>query len=330
MISPERMAVFGNEHVRLERVACPSCGATDGHTISRSMDYDYFTTKQVFSVIQCAGCGLLYVNPRPALTEIDKIYPSRYSAYEFHRIKNPIIRWVRNFMQAKKAKRILRCLTKTESPVRIMDVGCGGTALLSFLHACADKPLELYGNDFSQTVLDDVKRAGFHAIPGPFESVQCEQGYFDAVVMNQVIEHLFDVRGNMKKTAELLKPGGILYIETPSDEGIDAKVWRHGDWGGYHLPRHLQLFNEKTLSRLLNEYGFVVESIEYLPSPNFWTSSLRNLLFRAGAPLWLTRRMNYRNIFYMSVFTALDVLTRPIHKTSNMRIIARKVREDRY
>lgn len=316
--------MFPDVSIAVEEVSCPGCGSTRSCLWTESRDYDYFTTGMAFQVARCQDCGLLYVDPRPKLSEIEKIYPQEYSAYHFDKIGNPLIRRARGFMQSGKARRILRCLDPRAERPRIVDVGCGAPALLSLLDQAAPGRLELYGNDFSPEMLAAVERAGFKPMPGAFETVAWESGFFDAVVMNQVIEHLFDVPGNLRKTFDLLKPGGVLFIETPSSEGLDARLFSRNHWGGYHLPRHLQIFDSATISRTLERYGFLVEKIEYLPSPNFWTSSVRNLLIRCGVPRSLTRRMNYRSVVCMGLFTSLDLVLRPFFKTSNMRVIVRK------
>ena len=316
--------IFNKQEITLENVSCPNCRSCASTEITRTNDYDYFTTDLTFTIVSCSNCGLLYVNPRPKLSEAGKIYPCEYSAYHFDKISNPVIKKARYLMQQKKAKRILDCIRSSDQAIRIVDVGCGSPALLNLLKESSPVKLELYGNDFNQDILETVKKAGFHALDGAFENFQWREAFFDIVVMNQVIEHLFDVSGNLKKTFELLKDNGIVFIETPSDEGLDAKIFRHNHWGGYHIPRHLQIYNSKTIRNALEKHGFIVEEIKYLPSPNFWTSSVRNFLFRKGVPYALTKQMNYKNIGCMLTFSIIDTITKAFHPTSNMRVIARR------
>jgi len=320
----EEQAMFIGQTIQTEDVDCPGCGGSHYNTITRTYDYDYFTTDIPFTVVRCRSCDLLYLNPRPLLSEISKIYPKEYSAYHFNNIRNPIIRKARNYMQSRKARRILNYISASSESPCILDVGCGSPALLSLIHHASSKPIELYGNDFNPDIMRDVREAGFKTVDGNLENVDWQEKFFDVIVMNQVIEHLFDVTTVLRKIHQLLKDGGILFIETPSDEGIDAHLFSHYHWGGYHVPRHLLIFNPKTIDKTLRRCGFVVDKVEYNPSPNFWTSSLRNLLIRKGFPSFITQRMNYKNIAFMMFFTVIDVLSKFFHPTSNMRIIARK------
>lgn len=316
--------IFCKQTIELENISCPACRSGASSMLTRTMDYDYFTTDLSFAIVRCSDCGLVYTNPRPKLSQAGKIYPPEYSAYHFDKMPNSIIKKARNFMQQGKAKRILKCIQGGSGPARIMDVGCGGPTLLNLLKDVAKTDLDLYGNDFSEKALEAVKGAGFNPVCGPFEDIQWQDDFFDVIVMNQVIEHLFDLSGNLDKASRLLKDGGTLFIETPSVDGIDAKLFRFNHWGGYHSPRHLQLFNAKTIRKTLEHHGFVIEAIEYLPSPNFWTSSVRNFLFRKGVPYALTKRMNYKNVVFMAVFSIIDTVTKQFHPTSNMRVIARR------
>lgn len=322
--SSTESAPFLKDPIATEQVLCPGCGGSAFERITESRDYDYFTTDNLFTIVRCSACSLLYLNPRPCLSELSRIYPDEYSAYHFSNIKNPLIRKARNLMQSKKAYRILKCIEDSTDIPRILDVGCGSPALLNLLRDSSRKKIDLYGNDFNPEIIKSIREAGFEAVEGNFESVIWPKEFFDVIVMNQVIEHLFDVAGVLKKIHELLKDNGTLFIETPSEEGLDARVFRHNHWGGYHVPRHLAIFNPRTIESTLSRCGFTVSRIEYNPSPNFWTSSVRNMLIRKGFPRFITRKMNYKNVLCMTAFTLLDTLTKTIHPTSNMRVLATK------
>lgn len=313
-----------SDNILLEDVPCPVCASWERSECTTSMDFDYWTTRHVFNIVLCNVCGLYYVSPRPAISEIEKIYPADYSGYQFSRIRNPIIRKGRAFMQKKKALRILDKVSKDVANPRIVDVGCGNPVLLELIREHDQRGAQLYGNDFSKETLEHIRSAGFIPLAGAFEELRWEEDFFDVIVMNQVLEHFFDIQAVLAKSRQLLKPGGALFIETPSSEGLDARIFRRKWWGGYHIPRHLQIFSLSSIRFALRNHGLEIESVAYVPSPNFWTHSLRNLLIQAGAPQFLTRRMNYKCVPCMAFFTLLDLVTKPWHPTSNMRVIARK------
>jgi hypothetical protein len=70
--------------------------------------------------------------------------------------------------------------------------------------------------------------------------------------------------GAVSRLAGLLEDGGYLFIETPSIDGLDRRLFGRGYWGGYHIPRHFWLFNEESLERLLKTAGLEMKEIRYL------------------------------------------------------------------
>jgi len=93
--------------------------------------------------------------------------------------------------------------------------------------------------------LDDVHT-------GLIEDVDFEGKQFDVISMQHVIEHIYEPAATMQEILKLLKPGGILYLETPDIESGSAK--RDGkDWLHIKIPEHVLYFSESTLKLLLGE-----------------------------------------------------------------------------
>lgn len=78
---------------------------------------------------------------------------------------------------------------------------------------------------------------------------------FDVIIMNHVIEHLNDPIEVLEQCHALLKPGGQLWIETPNIDSFDYGRYKH-NWRGLVAPRHLVLFNQRSLSEALKRTGF--------------------------------------------------------------------------
>ena len=86
---------------------------------------------------------------------------------------------------------------------------------------------------------------------------------------------LFPILG---KLATTLKPGGIIAIETPDTDGYDRYFFSRGTWGGYYVPRHLNLYNFERLARLLTRSGLEIVRQKSLPAPIIWCYSLQAVL----------------------------------------------------
>jgi 2-polyprenyl-3-methyl-5-hydroxy-6-metoxy-1,4-benzoquinol methylase len=58
------------------------------------------------------------------------------------------------------------------------------------------------------------------------QSTRFAPASFDVVAMIDVIEHLSDPAAAIRRAAELLRPGGVLYLVTPDIDSLSAKVLR--------------------------------------------------------------------------------------------------------
>jgi 2-polyprenyl-3-methyl-5-hydroxy-6-metoxy-1,4-benzoquinol methylase len=98
-----------------------------------------------------------------------------------------------------------------------------------------------------------------HAAPvfeGSAEALppQLARGHFDAVMFKQVLEHLVDPVAALRNAAELLKPGGTMFVEVPNNECAIARqsglAWEHMD-----VPRHVNFFDLDSLQAALERAG---------------------------------------------------------------------------
>lgn len=101
------------------------------------------------------------------------------------------------------------------SPVRVLDVGCGG-GLLTF--DLCKQGWACTGLDVSDEVLDvgrqrDPERA-IDWVIGRAEQLPFPDACFDAVCIMDVLEHVFDPRQCLNEAARVLAPGGTLLLHT--------------------------------------------------------------------------------------------------------------------
>lgn len=302
-------------------VSCNLCGSTNSRMIAQGLDFEYRTVNDSFTFVQCKDCNLVYLNPRPASTELGVIYPPDYGPYHFDEVLPPLINKIRMAVQRQK----VTALKRYAHPAAVIwDVGCGGGFFLECMRAIGSPEWKLAGVDVSQAAIDKIRDKGFAGYAGRFEELTVEHGAVDVIVLNQVIEHLEDPAGVVKKAGELLRHGGFLFIETPSVEGWDARIFRARYWGGWHFPRHWTLFTQHTLGKLLEAEGFVVVDRNWLLSPTFWTQSVHHYLVDKGVPETVARFFDIKNPFVLAFFCCVELMQMAFGHTSNMRIVARK------
>ncbi len=307
--------------MKLVEVSCPICFRNSNQEIATGYDFEYATSKQEFYLRECKGCGLIYLSPRPDISELSTIYPSQYNPLHFHKIKNPVVRWGRQIIQRKKIAAIKKILPKAAN---ILDVGCGSGALLLLLRQYGSKDWQLFGNDFNSESLSNLHEMGITTFAGRFEQIDIKIK-FDLIILNQALEHMDHPSQVIKKSFEILSPGGLIFIETPSSEGIDAKLFKKRYWGGYHIPRHWTIFSKKSLSAAAKKQGFQDIQTSYLASPSFWIQSFHHYFLDKGYPGWWVKMWIFKNPVLLFFFTIIDILTILFGKTtSNMRLIAYK------
>jgi hypothetical protein len=70
-----------------------------------------------------------------------------------------------------------------------------------------------------------------------------------------VIEHVPNPLETLITASSYLKSGGIVFLQFPTVEGVEAGQFFGECWALLDLPRHLNFFGRKSLSELCNEAG---------------------------------------------------------------------------
>jgi SAM-dependent methyltransferase len=279
-------------------------------------------------MLECCDCGNIYLNPRPTAQELAVIYPPDYYAYSYETTIHPIALKAKNLLDSLKVRRWLSYLAVPVQELQFLDVGCGNGRYLRMLEEMGARRERLWGVELSGDEIAKLNDNGFHGHLGTIEEVagSLPEGSFDLIVLLQVLEHVPDPARVIELVSRLLAPGGVLIIETPNTESLDGSIFRSQYWGGYHFPRHWNLFSERTLERLAVQGQLEVKAFNYLPAHSFWIFSIHHyLLDRARMPVLAKFFNPHRNIFLLAIFTSFDILRAWLgFKTSNLQMVAQK------
>lgn len=225
--------------------ACPLCGGTRGQP--------RFAVEGCESrVVACEGCGLAWLEPLPGDEALAGYYPDAYYGDPGQKFQGLVERVVRAL-----GSRHIRFLSRgVRQGGRFLDVGCGRGVLLTEL---ADRGFETHGVERSAAAaLGADPRATIRIVSG-LEDAGYPDGFFDAVVIWHVLEHLREPVATVREMHRILAPGGKLVVAVPNFSSLQAQragaAWFHLD-----LPRHVFHFPLETLRRLLRDTGFSVES----------------------------------------------------------------------
>jgi 2-polyprenyl-3-methyl-5-hydroxy-6-metoxy-1,4-benzoquinol methylase len=142
---------------------------------------------------------------------------------------------------------------------RLLDVGCG---LGYFVQRAQAAGAEAYGCELSPVAVRYAQdRLGLRTVQlGALEHLGYRRGSFDVITLWDVIEHLRDPFPVIRCAASLLRPSGVLFIQTPN-VGFSlpfARMKRRLSVGSPDLmePRdHMNNFSRETLTELLARAG---------------------------------------------------------------------------
>ncbi|OIO35450.1 MAG: hypothetical protein AUJ74_06215 [Candidatus Omnitrophica bacterium CG1_02_44_16] len=240
-----------------------------------------FDAQDHFELYRCAECGVFFLsNVIVNDTYYKKYYPKNYynEAQELGWIKIPL-EWLNRFSFQQKESSILKCLNNKENgKLRILDVGCGRGDFLGFLNKDI---YETHGIEINPQGYAICQQKNIHVYNQGLKQIHFEDRSFDIITLWHVIEHLQAPKEMLTEIRRILKDTGVLVIATPNTASLGFKV---GQSRWFHLdsPRHIILYNQNSMKKLLDEFGFniacAVNSFFDYPLDLFW--SLRILVWK--------------------------------------------------
>jgi len=178
---------------------------------------------------------------------------------------------------------------------RVLDIGCGGGLFLSKMKEAG---ADVLGVELSDTRAHYAKtKHGFDIVKRTIEDEYWREfhGTFDVVTLWDVIEHVNYPLATLRAAAEILKPGGILLIDTPCR---DAFYHRFGEFtykiSGGKFPTflntmysakpfgHKQIFSLAEMKSALEMAGLEVVELKRFHELSFPYSFYLKKLVRSG------------------------------------------------
>jgi len=294
---------------------CPLCKGTQTDLYATSEDIEYFTSADKYRFFRCDACDVLFVSPM-LYERLNDIYPSSY--YSFKPGKAGLVQQVKEALD----RRMFRA-TLSQIPgqmLSVLDVGGGTGWLLDSIKMSDRRPMATQVVDIDPAAKGAAERAGHRYFLGPIEKFESAEK-FDLILMLNLIEHVRRPDEILGKARGLLSGDGVLLIKTPNFDALDAALFRHRSWGGYHTPRHFVLFNRDSFTRLAEAQGLQVVSFEYSQGAPFWTVSVLNELRLMGlVDISRERPSIYHPLvpLFQGLFAGFDFIRRPFSKLSQM------------
>ena len=253
---------------------CPLCGHAAYTPALTGFDCLYARAEN-FAYVRCAGCGLVYLHPRPDAARIASFYGA---AYEPHgevaadhlqaRLARPLNRFlVRHYLgaQAPRGGSPARCLARALHPLalklaltphgtcRLLDVGCGSGGWLYLHHLLG---WTATGAELSPTAAAQARSLGLTIHAGTIHDVPAE-ARCDVISFRHVLEHVPDPVASLAAARARLAPGGRILILVPNFASWGRR--RSGaHWYPLDPPRHLLQVTAATLAHAAAAAGLRV------------------------------------------------------------------------
>jgi len=151
-------------------------------------------------------------------------------------------------------------------PAKVLELGCSHGSFVALLHQAG---YDASGVEMSPWVVEFGRKTfGVPIFVGPVEALEIPPGSLDVIALMDVLEHLPDPTATMAHCLQLLKPDGLLLIQTPQfKEGMNyaALVETKGAFLEIlKADEHLYLFSDHSVIRLFQQLG--AEYIQFEPA----------------------------------------------------------------
>ncbi|HUN81271.1 MAG TPA: class I SAM-dependent methyltransferase [Phycisphaerae bacterium] len=196
-------------------------------------------------VDHCPGCGFVQVREQPTEEDLVKLYGEPY--FDRGKYSDP-------FALRKENERRLALLTGCGLPpaAKVLDAGCATGDFVAF----AQSRFDMWGLDVSEFAVEEARRkapAVAHQLHAGFvEQQNYGEAMFDAIVLWDVLEHLWDPVTVCRSLLRALRPGGFFVVSTPNIGAPVARLMKTR-WAFMTVPEHLGFFDHRTMRFLLQD-----------------------------------------------------------------------------
>lgn len=260
--------------------ACQLCGSNGPHQIIPVREM-YFGTRELFDYFVCASCGTLQIIDVLEGEELMRFYPSDYYSYKVAP-QPPIFRWLtaqedrfelhtggwpvgalvaalpsglRGLIGTHDASGdVVRMLGRMRvgRHARILDVGCGGGALLDRLASIG------FGNLFGADPFMAADGETARGVPLMKRDLSEVTGEFNCIMFNHSLEHVPDPVATLKAASERLAPEGICLVRLPT---TSSDVWERyqANWMNIDAPKHIVIPSREGMAIAAERVGLRIE-----------------------------------------------------------------------
>ncbi|MGE0458956.1 MAG: class I SAM-dependent methyltransferase [Bauldia sp.] len=269
--------------MKLIECACQFCG------VSASKPWG---SEAGFVAVKCLNCDFVYVNPRPADSDI-----SDGNKIGEHRTLDGSLLDVSAGRSPAKTARYRDVVGRLMSdrlhePVDWLDVGAGYGETVAAVKGLFPQGSLVTGVEPMDRKASVARGNGLDVVTGLLADLEPDR-QFDVISAINVLSHLPDIRGFLREISGRLKPNGLVLIETGNGADLASRR-QYPDT--LFLPDHLVFAGKRHVAGFLADTGFtLVRSAEYPIHP----PGIRGLVYWAKqiAKAVSGRHGNFRSPF---------------------------------
>jgi glycosyltransferase involved in cell wall biosynthesis/SAM-dependent methyltransferase len=247
-------SIFSDRFDMRSLTNCPVCNGTE--LLPRFTARDpHYGIRGEYRIVDCAACGLRFVNPMYSDHELASLYPRDYYAYGE---APPPVRW------KARLKRILGYWRGTKEPQfakpgTFLDLGCGSGEVVERMR---ESGWDAQGVEISYQAAARGRSRGLRITSGTIQDAALPSDAFDYVRASHSFEHITCPDQTLDEIYRILKADGTLLLAVPNINSLTARLFQRYWW---HLcaPVHPFGYSVETLSRLLERHGFNVSRVVF-------------------------------------------------------------------
>ena len=232
-----------------ETVPCAVCNQTLFEPVSHKDRYGF-----ELSVVICRHCGLAQTNPRMNHASYNQFYEQEYR-YIYGGEQGPTEMFF-NDQYNRLGKKIFDFITKALGNPSIqgkfvLEVGCGAGGILKYFKdkGCIVKGIDL-GSEF---IKYGRESHNLDLMVGDIASLNLTKQP-DIIIYSHVLEHILDLKDQLKKIFNMMNKDTVLYIEVPGLKNLHHSY--EGDLLLYLQNAHVYHFTMTSLGNLMHSNGF--------------------------------------------------------------------------
>ena len=225
----------------LEERVCPTC----------KENYEQFLfLKDGGRYVKCTHCDMVYLNPVFKDENLEKYYRNN------HDLQSEIVANDSEFYTTIYGKG-LDAIEKSVSKGAILDMGCSAGI---FLDLAKKAGWETFGVELNEREASYASAKG-HTVFNQFLSEVTFEKPLDAICLWDVFEHLKDGETYLDDMKPLLTNNGVVFLQIPSADALAAKILQE-KCNMFDGIEHVNLYSYKSISKLAEKCGYVIESCE--------------------------------------------------------------------